>query len=193
MLRDLTVATRRYVCTYTSHLRWLIPVRIKNGVAPAQHHYRLSLLPSRAERVLDASRRSTSQLRLHWCSSRIRPRGVRTEARVLAGAQKATRASTCSVASPLLRIGAPSLYAPSPALPSVDPAVLRSYPLPCASCYEPKHGPGALVAIGTSLAGAQTTPPETQKSSPKHKKLQKSAITRAFITLTSPSEHPSPS
>ena len=32
-------------------------------------------------------------------------------------------------ARPLLRIGDPSPYAPSPALPSVDPTVLRSYPL----------------------------------------------------------------
>jgi hypothetical protein len=32
-------------------------------------------------------------------------------------------------AHPLLRIGDPSPYAPSPALPSVDPTVRRSYPL----------------------------------------------------------------
>jgi hypothetical protein len=69
-----------------------------------------------------------------------------------------------SLTSPLLRIGDPSPYAPSPALPSVDPTVrrscgvsiLRSYPLTRATRYKPKHDPEALVAIGTSLAGAQS-------------------------------------
>jgi len=67
---------------------------------------------------------------------------------------------------PLLRIGAPSPYATLCGGSSVDPTILRSYPL---SCYEPKHDPGALVASDTSLAGAQTTPPKTQKSSPGRK------------------------
>jgi hypothetical protein len=150
------------------------------------------------------SRTDRSRSRAPVCRSRVHPKASAVSAddkfveneevapRVTPVAA-ARRSRPCPRAHPLLRIGDPSLYAPSPALPSVDPAVLRSYPLPCASCYEPKHGPGALVAIGTSLAGAQTTPPKTQKSSPKHKKLQKSAITRAFTTLTSPSEHPSPS
>ena len=71
-----------------------------------------------------------------------------------------------SLASPLLRIGAPSPYATLCGGSSVDPTILRSYPL---SCYEPKHDPGALVASDTSLAGAQTTPPKTQKSSPGRK------------------------
>jgi len=70
---------------------------------------------------------------------------------------------------PLLRIDAPSLYAPSLALPFVDPTVLRSYPLSCASCYQPKHASEHLVASEASLAGAQTTPPKTQKSSPGRK------------------------
>jgi hypothetical protein len=85
-------------------------------------------------------------------------------------------------AHPLLRIGDPSPYAPSPALPSVDPTVRRSYPL---SFYKPKHDPEALVAIGTSLAGAQTTPPETSLSSPKRKKLQKPPISSTFTNIPS--------
>jgi hypothetical protein len=85
-------------------------------------------------------------------------------------------------AHPLLRIGDPSPYAPSPALPSVDPTVRRSYPL---SFYKPKHSPEALVAIGTSLAGAQTTPPETSLSSPKRKKLQKPPISSTFTNIPS--------
>jgi hypothetical protein len=172
-----------------------VPVRIKNGVAPALHHYGSFLLPPRAERVLDASRRTIDQLCSAQRSSRIRPRGVRTESRVFVRAHTcATRASTCSVASPLLRIGAPSPYAPSPALASVDPSVLRHCPLPCAArYYKPKHSPEALVAIGTSLAGAQTTPPKTQKSSPNHKKLQKPTKSSPFTPHTSPSEHPNPS
>jgi len=96
-------------------------------------------------------------------------------------------------AHPLLRIGDPSPYAPSPALPSVDPTVrrscgvsiLRSYPLTRATRYKPKHSPEALVAIGTSLAGAQTTPPKTLLSSPKRKKLQKPPICRTFTRIPS--------
>jgi hypothetical protein len=41
----------------------------------------------------------------------------------------ARRSRPCPRAHPLLRIGDPSPYAPSPALPSVDPTVRRSYPL----------------------------------------------------------------
>jgi hypothetical protein len=91
-------------------------------------------------------------------------------------------------AHPLPRIGDPSPYAPSPALPSVDPTVLRSYPL---SFYKPKHSPEALVAIGTSLAGAQTTPPKTLLSSPNTKKLQKPPNTRPFTKHTTRLKHPS--
>jgi len=70
--------------------------------------------------------------------------------------------------------GTPSPYAPSPALPSVDPTVLhvrrsyfpRSYPLTRATRYQPQHAPEHQVASDTSLATAETTRPETQKSSP---------------------------
>jgi hypothetical protein len=105
---------------------------------------------------------------------------VKALAQNISAGAAARRSRPCSGARPLLRIGDPSLYAPSPALPSVDPAVLRSYPL---SCYKPKHSPGALVAIGTSLAGAQTTPPKTHLSSPNHKKLQKPPICRPFTRI----------
>jgi hypothetical protein len=86
---------------------------------------------------------------------------------------------------PLLRIGDPSPYATVCGGSSDDPTVLqalRSYPL---SCYKPKHDPGPLVASDTSLAGAQTTPPETLLSSPNHKKLQKPPICRTFTRIPS--------
>jgi len=87
--------------------------------------------------------------------------------------------------SPLLRIGDPSPYATVFGGSLVDPTVLqvlRSYPL---SFYQPKHDPGPLVASDTSLAGAQTTPPETSLSSPKRKKLQKPPICRTFTNIPS--------
>ena len=99
----------------------------------------------------------------------------------------ARRSRPCPRAHPLLRIGDPSPYAPSPALPSVDPTVRRSSVFRPAVLptvfYKPKHSPEALVAIGTSLAGAQTTPPKTLLSSPKRKKLQKPPICRTFTRI----------
>jgi hypothetical protein len=87
--------------------------------------------------------------------------------------------------------GTPSPYAPSPALPSVDPTVLhvrrsyfpRSYPLTRATRYQPQHAPEHQVASDTSLATAETTRPETQKSSPNHKKLQKPPICSPFTRI----------
>jgi len=93
--------------------------------------------------------------------------------------------SNPSLTSPLLRIGDPSPYATRGG-PSVDPTVLhvlRSYPLTRATRYQPKHALGHLVATNTSLAGAQTTPPKTHLSSPKHKKLQKPPNTSPFTRI----------
>ena len=97
----------------------------------------------------------------------------------------ARRSRPCPRAHPLLRIGDPSPYATLSGGSLVDPTVLqalRCFPL---SFYKPKHDPEALVAIGTSLAGAQTTTPQTQKSSPKRKKLQKPPISRTFTSIPS--------
>jgi hypothetical protein len=142
------------------------------------------------------SRADRSRSRAPVCRSRVHPKASAVSAddkfveneevapRVTPVAA-ARRSRPCPRAHPLLRIGDPSPYAPSPALPSVDPTVLqvlRSYPL---SCYKPKHGPGALVASDTSLAGAQTTPPKTLLSSPNHKKLQKPPICRTFTRIPS--------
>jgi len=77
---------------------------------------------------------------------------VKALAQNISAGAAARRSRPCSGARPLLRIGDPSLYATLFGGPSsVDPTVLRSYPL---SYYKPKHDPGPLVAIGTSLAGA---------------------------------------
>jgi hypothetical protein len=84
------------------------------------------------------------------CCSRVRPRAFAATAddkfvesevapRVTPVAA-ARRSRPYPRAHPLLRIGDPSPYAPSPALPSVDPTVLRSYPL---SFYKPKHDPSS--------------------------------------------------
>jgi hypothetical protein len=91
-----------------------------------------------------------------------------------------------TVMIPQLRIGTPSPYAPSPALPSIDPTVLhalRSYPLTRASRYQPQHAPEHIVALDTSLAGTQTTPPKTLLSSPNTKKLQKPPISSPFTRI----------
>jgi len=101
----------------------------------------------------------------------------------------------CGLDSPQLRIGTPSPYATLVGGPSVDPAVLqvlRSYPLSRATCYKPKHALGHLVATNTSLAAAQTTPPKTLLSSPKHKKSPKTPHFQPFYTYTSPSETSQP-
>ena len=126
------------------------------------------------------------------CCSRVRPRAFAATAddkfvesevapRVTPVAA-ARRSRPYPRAHPLLRIGDPSPYAPSPALPSVDPTVRRSYPL---SFYKPKHSPEALVAIGTSLAGAQTTPPKTLLSSPYMKDFQNTPICSTFTSIPS--------
>jgi len=143
------------------------------------------------------SRTDRSRVRAPVCWSRVHPKASAVSAddkfveneevapRVTPVAA-ARRSRPCPRAHPLLRIGDPSPYAPSPALPSVDPTVLqvlRSYPL---SCHKPKHGPGALVASDTSLAGAQTTPPKTLLSSPQPKKLQKPPISSAFTSIPPP-------
>jgi hypothetical protein len=138
------------------------------------------------------SRADRSSGRALACCSRVHPRAfavvaddkiVESEvAPRVTPVAAARRSRPYPRAHPLLRIGDPSPYAPSPALPSVDPTVRRSYPL---SFYKPKHDPEALVAIGTSLAGAQTTPPETSLSSPKRKKLQKPPISSTFTNIPS--------
>jgi hypothetical protein len=142
------------------------------------------------------SQTDRSRSRAPVCRSRVHPKAsaVSADDKFVENEEVAPRVTPVAAARrsrpyprahPLLRIGDPSPYAPSPALPSVDPTVLqvlRSYPL---SCYKPKHDPGALVAIGTSLAGAQTTPPKTLLSSPNHKKLQKPPISSTFTNIPS--------
>ncbi len=88
-----------------------------------------------------------------------------------------------SLTSPLLRIGDPSPYATLSGGSLVDPTILRSYPLPRATRYQPQHAPEHLVAPDTSLANAQTTPPKTQKSTPQPQKLQKPPICRTFTSI----------
>jgi hypothetical protein len=138
------------------------------------------------------SRADRSRARALACCSRVHPRAAAVvaddkivESEVaprFTAVAAARRSRPYPRAHPLLRIGDPSPYAPSPALPSVDPTVRRSYPL---SFYKPKHDPEALVAIGTSLAGAQTTPPKTLLSSPNTKKLQKPPISSPFTSIPS--------
>ena len=86
-------------------------------------------------------------------------------------------------AHPLLRIGDPSPYAPLRRFPLLTHVLLyASYPTVFSTSLNTIP---ALVAIDTSLAGAQTTPPETRKSSPKRKKLQKPLICRTFTSIPS--------
>jgi hypothetical protein len=142
------------------------------------------------------SRADRSRSRAPVCRSRVHPKASAVSAddkfveneevapRVTPVAA-ARRSRPCPRAHPLLRIGDPSPYATVCGGPSVDPTVLqvlRSYPL---SCYEPKHGPGALVASDTSLAGAQTTPPKTLLSSPNHRNFKKPPICRTFTRIPS--------
>jgi hypothetical protein len=103
-----------------------------------------------------------SRVRAPVCWSRVHPKASVASAddKIVENEEVAPRITPVAAARrsrpfprarPLLRIGDPSPYAPSPALPSVDPAVLRSYPLPCATRYQPQHSILPRVA-GCALA-----------------------------------------
>jgi hypothetical protein len=152
------------------------------------------------------SRADRSRARVPVCWSRVHPKASVVSADdkifengVVAGRVSRLGSNHClSLTRPLLRIGDPSPYAPSPALPSVDPTVLRScgvsilrsYPLTCATRYQPQHAPEHIVASDTSLAGAQTTPPKTLLSSPHMKDFQKPPICSPFTRIPAPQNIP---
>ena len=104
---------------------------------------------------------------------------------VQAGSVSRIGSNSCSsLTSPLLRIGAPSPYV---ALSGDSLSMtLRCYPtsvLPWHStAYQPQHAPDALVAIGTSLASAEITRPQTQKSTPEPKEPENPTICRTFTS-----------
>lgn len=104
---------------------------------------------------------------------------------VQAGSVSRIGSNSCSsLTSPLLRIGAPSPYV---ALSGDSLSMtLRCCPtsvLPWHStAYQPQHAPDALVAIGTSLASAEITRPQTQKSTPDLKEPENPTICRTFTS-----------
>jgi hypothetical protein len=104
---------------------------------------------------------------------------------VQAGSVSRIGSNSCSsLTSPLLRIGAPSPYVAlsgdslSMTLRCNPTSVLPWY----STAYQPQHAPDALVAIGTSLASAEITRPQTQKSTPDLKEPQNPTICRTFTS-----------
>jgi hypothetical protein len=92
-------------------------------------------------------------------------------------------------AHPLLRIGDPSPYAPSPALPSIDPSTLPYKMLP--TVYQTRLR--TLSCVRHVFSWRSDYSAQNTKVKPQHKKTSKHPHFQPFYTYTSRSEHPNPS